>query len=272
VDRDDASLISQLLEKRPDLRLILMSATGDFSVLQRLYANFKPATIKLDGTPQPLVTHFLSAPGTSIELSVWKLARQIILNKNGDLPSGDVLVFLPGEREIHQVSDMLIDLFKKYPIEAGNIQVLKLYRDLSEDEASLVLKDKFDANGNLCRKFIIATNVAETSVTFKNLDYAIDSGENRSVVYLPHTDAWAIVKAPNSRSQILQRFGRAGRRRPGIAIGLYTEPFFLGTLPHPEPPIRCTDLTPIVLTLVSLKVTDLSNFPWASKYDSSKLR
>jgi HrpA-like RNA helicase len=171
---------------------------------------------------------------------------------------------MQGEREIHQIVETLSHLYKDHPVEASSLQVLKLYRDLDEDEAALVLNDKYDKDGKLCRKVIVATNVAETSVTFKHLDFVIDCGESRTLVYNPERNETVLVKTPCSRSQMLQRFGRAGRRRPGIAIGLYTKDFFEQSQAHPEPPIRRADLTSTVLTLVCMGIVDLKTFPWAS--------
>ena len=242
-----------------------MSATGNYTVLDRLYASFDPKIISLEGKPQPLVLHFVPSIGRSLNVMIWQLVRQIILNKDGSLPTGDILIFLPGEAEIHSVVETLRHLPRDFPVEAGSLQILKLYRDLDETESGLVLNDKLDADGKLCRKIIVATNIAETSVTFKNLDYVIDSGENRTLVYNAERNETVLLKTACSRSQMMQRFGRAGRRRPGIAIGLYTREFFESAQAHPEPPIRQADLTSTVLTLISMGVTDLYEFPWVRK-------
>lgn len=257
--------LPQVLRKRPDMRLVLMSATGDYTVLNRLYASFDPEIISLEGKPQPLVLHFVPRIGTSLNVMIWQLVRQIILNKEGTLPTGDILIFLPGEAEIHSIVETLRHLPRDFPIEARSLQILKLYRDLDETESGLVLNDKIDTNGTILRKVICATNIAETSVTFKNLDYVIDSGENRTLVYNADRNETVLLKTACSRSQMLQRFGRAGRRRPGIAIGLYTRDFFENAQAHPEPPVRQADLTSTVLTLISMGVTDLHAFPWVRK-------
>lgn len=242
-----------------------MSATGNFGKLESQFSKFSPAIITSIGKPQPLEIYYTAKVESSIEVSIWKLVRQIVVYDVDNLPNGNILIFLPGEKEIHQVVDMLKFFPKEFPVEAGNLQILKLYRDLDEDEASLVLKDKLDRNGKLCRKIIVATNVAETSVTFKDLDFVISSGESRKRVYMPRHNAWIMVKSPCSQSQMLQQFGRAGRQRPGIAVGLFTEEEFVKSLRHPEPPILQIDLTSTILTLVSMGVTNVNDFSWTGE-------
>jgi HrpA-like RNA helicase len=242
-----------------------MSATGNFAKLQLQFARFDPQTITCTGKPQPLEIYYTAKVEASLQVSIWKLVRQIVVYDAAQLPNGNILIFVPGEQEIHQTVETLRFLPKEFPNEAGNLQILKLYRDLGEDEAGLVLKDKIGRNGQLCRKIIVATNVAETSVTFKDLDWVISTGEARRVVYLPRHNAKEMVKAPCSKSQLLQQFGRAGRQRPGIAIGLFTAAEFENSSPHPEPPICQGDLTLTVLTLVTMGVTNIANFSWTGK-------
>jgi HrpA-like RNA helicase len=242
-----------------------MSATGNFGKLEAQFADFHPATITSLGKPQPLEIYYTAKVESSIEVAIWRLVRQIIVYDAARLPTGNILIFLPGEKEIHQVVDMLRFLPREFPVQAGNLQILKLYRDLNEVEASLVLKDKFDQNGNKMRKIVVATNIAETSVTFKDLDYVISSGENRTKAYQPRHNASVMVKSPCSQSQMLQQFGRAGRQRPGMAIGLLTEEEFEKSPKHPEPPIRQIDLTSTILTLVTMGVKDIANFSWTGE-------
>lgn len=230
---------------RPDLKLIVMSATlaagpvakylGDCPIITsegRLHPveiRYRPAI-----TTQPLVDQVVSAVDELLSST-----------------PGNLLVFLPGVREIQQAGDRLTSI-------AGQAQaiVLPLYGDLSPEQQDRVLGPQPQ------RKIVLATNVAETSVTIDGVTGVIDSGQVRQMQFDPGLGLDRLLLTKISQASSDQRAGRAGRTQPGVCLRLWMEREQRGLSADTEPEIRRVDLAGPVLELLCWGESDVNAFPW----------
>lgn len=243
--------------KRPDLKLVVMSATLDTDALAR----------HLGTAAKPAPVLELQAPRFNVELRYAPQAAHLPLDrvvatevrkcfaefKDGKTPRGDVLVFLPGRYEIQKCATALASAERSPGLGA---EVCPLYGDLSREEQDRALAPGSDP------KVILATNVAETSLTVPGVTVVIDSGLHRRASYAHGSGVPALKTRPISKASAIQRAGRAGRTQDGVCIRLYSKGDFDGRAPFEVPEIRRADLAQSALELLALGVRDLKRFPW----------
>ncbi len=261
--------LKQLLKKRPDLTLVITSATIDHWRFSEFF-NDAPVfevsgrTYPVDILYQPLQQSLDDDEATAADeestledgilrsiKSILKMERE---NPNPARP-GDMLVFLSGEREIRQVADRLR---KNGP---QQLEVIPLYSRLSNNEQNRV----FQSHSN--RRVVLATNVAETSITVPNIGYVIDSGLARISRYSARAKVQRLPIEPVSQASANQRAGRCGRVAEGICIRLYSEQEFLDRDTFTEPEIQRTNLASVILMMQGLKLGDISSFPFVDPPD-----
>lgn len=217
---------------RPDLRIVIMSATIDTIKLQEKLKNSHVVLGK--GSLYPVEIVYLSKP----EIFSNNIIKNIITNNN--LPDGNILVFLPGAGEIIKAIEDLKHYFShKYDL-------LPLYGELSLEE-----QNKIFSNNNFKNKIIFSTNIAETSITVDNISVVIDSGLRRRLIYNPESGMNSLKLERISLDSAEQRKGRAGRVKPGICFRLWTlyeEKDFLKDTP---PQILTNDLSEVVLQVIN---------------------
>jgi pre-mRNA-splicing factor ATP-dependent RNA helicase DHX15/PRP43 len=253
-------LIKDVAKRRPDLKIIIMSATLDAQKFQG-YFNDAPLLL-VPGRTHPVEIFYTTEP----EKDYLEAAIRTVLQIHATEPEGDILLFLTGEEEIEdacrkiniEVDDMIQEA------DAGPIKVYPLYGSLPPAQQQRI----FDPappprtpNGRPGRKCIIATNIAETSLTIDGIVYVVDPGFSKQKVYNPRIRVESLLVSPISRASAKQRAGRAGRTRPGKCFRLYTESAFKKDLieqTHPE--ILCSNLAMTVLQLKKLGVEDLVHF------------
>ena len=227
--------------ERPDLLIVVMSATLDAELL----ANYlKPcSTVSSDGRVHPVAVEY--AGGTA---PVWDLAAEAFARHAGD---GDALIFMPGSYEIHRT----LDAIRARPEARGRL-LLPLHGELAprDQDAAVARYDK--------PKIIVATNVAETSITIDGVTLVIDSGLARIARYDPNRGINTLLVEKISRASAEQRAGRAGRTAPGRCVRLWTEREQSGRPARELPEIRRLDLSEVVLTLKDAGVADLGTFRW----------
>jgi ATP-dependent helicase HrpB len=236
-------------QKRPDLRLIVMSATLDAENLaQFLGDGTKPApVIRADARQFEVSIEYLpSAPAKHLDQTV----------KDGVLAmfpktKGDILVFLPGMGEIRRAAQALEGAAKAY-----RFTVAPLHGELSREEQDAALEPMPE------RKVILATNVAETSLTIPGVNVVIDSGLHRQASHSHWSGVPALKTRPISRASAIQRTGRAGRIAPGHCLRLYTRGDFEGRPMFEAPELHRADLAQTVLELGALGVRDALAFEW----------
>ena len=219
---------------RDDLRVLVMSATLDGVALSRLLHD--APVVESAGQSFPVDTRYLSLPHHGpIEPKVAETIRRAL----SETP-GDVLTFLPGQREIHRVERILRDEGL-----SPDVSLHTLYGDANDESQRAALAPA--PHG--IRKVILATSIAETSLTIDGVRVVIDAGLARSARFDPRRGMSGLVTTPVSRASADQRRGRAGRQHPGVCYRLWTETKHQQLPTHPLPEILSTDLAPFVLEL-----------------------
>jgi ATP-dependent helicase HrpA len=250
-----------LIARRPDLKLIVTSATME---AERLASYFGDApVITIPGRSFPIEVRYrplLEADdvGDAATLGAGLLAALRELFLLG--PRGDVLVFLASEREIHDVTSFLRK--QAWP----DVEILPLYARLSR-----FLQERIFQPG-LLRRVILSTNVAETSLTIPRIAYVIDSGTARISRYAPGRRMQRLPIEKIAQSSAAQRKGRCGRLEPGVCIRLYAEDDLLARPLYTEPEILRGNLAAVVLRLKALRIADVEMFPFLDVPDQRALR
>jgi ATP-dependent RNA helicase HrpA len=262
--------LKRLLPRRPDLKVVITSATID---PDRFAAHFadregKPApVVEVSGRTYPVEIRYrplLDLPEQDEDgEAVVRDQTEAILEAVAELSlegSGDVLVFLPGEREIRDTADALADVQRRTPSRSP-LEVVPLYSRLSAAEQHRV----FVRHSG--RRVVLATNVAETSLTVPGIRYVVDTGVARISRYSARTKVQRLPIEPISRASADQRSGRCGRVAPGVAIRLYSEEDFAGRPEFTDPEILRTNLASVILQMASLRLGDLGGFPFVDPPD-----
>ncbi|WP_158865137.1 ATP-dependent RNA helicase HrpA [Leifsonia sp. AG29] len=271
--------LRQLLPKRPDLKLIITSATID---PESFAAHFADA----DGKPAPIVE--VSGRTYPVELRYRPLVAEQLDDEDDDpdpLPAvdrdylqgindaldelareapGDVLVFLSGENEIRDAADAIRG--RNLP----GTEVLPLYGRLSSAEQHRVFQPS--AMPGVRRRVVLATNVAETSLTVPGIKYVIDAGTARISRYSTRAKVQRLPIEAISQASANQRSGRSGRTSDGIAIRLYSEEDFEKRPEFTEPEILRTNLAAVILQMISLGLGDIAAFPFLTPPDSRGIK
>ncbi|MGI8645249.1 MAG: ATP-dependent RNA helicase HrpA, partial [Nocardioides sp.] len=265
--------LKRLLPKRPDLKLIITSATIDPERFAEHFADRRgsPAPIiEVSGRTYPVEIRYrplveLAEEDEEGEAVVRDQTEAIVdavreLSAEG---AGDILVFLPGEREIRDTADALNELTTAHG--RGGVEVVPLYSRLSAAEQHRV----FAPHGG--RRVVLATNVAETSLTVPGIRYVVDTGVARISRYSVRTKVQRLPIEPISQASAQQRSGRCGRVAAGIAIRLYSEEDFDGRPEFTDPEILRTNLASVMLQMASLNLGELGRFPFVEPPDKRNI-
>lgn len=255
--------LKQLLPKRPDLKVIITSATID---VERFSQHFNCAPIiEVSGRTYPVEVRYRPqvASRDSDNDNESSSDFQPIVDAIDELSAeshGDILVFLTGEREIRDLADTLNKLNLRHT------DILPLYARLSASEQNRVFQS------HTKRRIILSTNVAETSLTLPGIKYVIDPGLARISRYSYRTKVQRLPIEPISQASANQRKGRCGRTSDGICIRLYDEQDFLSRPEFTEPEILRTNLASVILQMTSLGLGDIAAFPFVQAPDSKYIR
>ncbi|ODQ65947.1 P-loop containing nucleoside triphosphate hydrolase protein [Nadsonia fulvescens var. elongata DSM 6958] len=253
-------LIKQVAERRPDLKIIIMSATLDAEKFQK-YFNDAPL-LAVPGRTHPVEIYYTA----EFQRDYLEAALRTVLQIHATEPEGDILLFLTGEEEIE-------DACRKISLEAdelsresncGPLKVYPLYGSLPPHQQQKIFEPApapYRPGGAPGRKIIIGTNIAETSLTIDGIVYVVDPGFAKQKVYNPRIRVESLLVAPISKASAQQRAGRAGRTRPGKCFRLYTEEAFKKELNEQSyPEILRSNLANTVLELKKLGIDDLVHF------------
>ena len=250
------AMVERLRVRRPELKLVVMSATLDAEPVAAFLGG--APIIRSEGRTHPLTIEHAAAPddrqlGKQVSAAVRTLAQQGL--------DGDVLVFLPGTGEIRRCAEDLEDAARTF-----DLAVVPLHGDLPADEQDAAVRP------SARRKVILATNVAETSVTIEGVTAVIDSGLARIARHSPWSGVPSLEIEPVSKASCTQRAGRAGRTRPGRVVRLYTKHDFDTRRPFELPEIARADLAGVALELHGAGVRDLRWYetPPAAAWDAGE--
>ncbi|MGZ4465816.1 MAG: ATP-dependent RNA helicase HrpA [Nocardioides sp.] len=264
--------LRRLLPQRPDLKVVITSATIDPERFARHFADRRgtPApVIEVSGRTYPVEVRYRPLMSTEDDADgvdgegevVTRDQTEAICDAVKELSAegpGDILVFLPGEREIRDTADALGDLNLRNPLE-----VVPLYSRLSAAEQHRVFAPRSGSG----RRVVLATNVAETSLTVPGIRYVVDTGVARISRYSVRTKVQRLPIEPISQASANQRSGRCGRVAAGIAIRLYSEEDFEGRPEFTDPEILRTNLASVILQMASLGLGDVARFPFVEPPD-----
>ncbi|KAJ8660370.1 ATP-dependent helicase HrpA [Lichtheimia ornata] len=253
-------LLKQICRRRKDLQVIIMSATLDANKFQK-YFNDAPL-LSVPGRTYPVEIFYTPQPEPDYLEAAIRTVVQIHLTE----AAGDILLFLTGEEEIEQACrEIKFEINNEMRrVECGPIKVLPLYSTLSPSAQQRIFDDAPPPrreNGPPGRKVVVATNIAETSLTIDGIVYVIDPGFAKQKVYNPRIRVESLLVSPVSKASAQQRAGRAGRTRPGKAFRLYTEESFHKELiEQTYPEIMRSNMATVVLQLKKLGINDLVHF------------
>ncbi len=253
--------LRRLLPRRPDLKVLVTSATID---TERFAAHFAgpdgtPApVVEVSGRTYPVEVRYRPPPVVAGEVDQVAAVLDAVaeLRSVGD---GDILVFLSGEREIRDLAEALRGA--RLP----RTEVLPLYARLSSAEQHRV----FAAHAG--RRIVLATNVAETSLTVPGIRYVIDPGTARISRYSARTKVQRLPIEPISQASAAQRAGRCGRVAPGVCIRLYSEDDLLSRPEFTEPEILRTNLASVILQMAAARLGAIADFPFVEPPDRSQV-
>jgi ATP-dependent helicase HrpA len=249
--------LAQILPKRPDLKLVITSATID---VERVAAHFSDApVVEVSGRTYPVEVRYRPVvdpddpdadPDRDQVTAIVDAVDELVVEG-----PGDILVFLAGEREIRDTQDALAERA------LAGTEIVPLYSRLSAADQHKVFAPHSG------RRIVLATNVAETSLTVPGIRYVIDPGTARISRYSHRTKVQRLPIEPVSQASARQRSGRCGRLGPGIAIRLYTEDDFEARPEFTDPEILRTNLASVLLQMAALDLGDVADFPFVDPPD-----
>jgi ATP-dependent helicase HrpA len=242
-----------LLAQRKDLKLIITSATIDTATFSKAFDN--APIIEVSGRLYPVEMVYAPLDEASEERgdltyvdAAVRATEQIMMESS----AGDVLIFMPGERDIRETSDLLAGRFER------EAEIIPLFGMLSAGEQQRVFAE--------CdrRKIVVATNIAETSLTIPGIRYVIDSGLARISRYNPRTRTKRLPVEKISQSSANQRKGRAGRVEDGVCIRLYSEEDYTERPPYTQPEIQRANLAEVILRMKAFRLGDIETFAFVN--------
>ena len=242
-------ILKKIVARRKDLKLIITSATMNSSKFSSFFGN--APIFKIPGRTFTVDYHFdNSIPEDYVDTAVKR-----IIEVHLQYPTGDILVFMTGQEDIEATCLLLFERLKKLGDTIPKLVILPIYSQLPSDYQARIFQKTED------RKCIIATNIAETSLTLDGVKYVIDTGLCKLKVYNPKISMDALRITPISQANANQRGGRAGRTGPGVCFRLYTDSAFRTEMwENNIPEIQRTNLANVVLLLKSLNIDNLLEF------------
>ncbi|KAM9440295.1 ATP-dependent RNA helicase DHX33 [Clarias gariepinus] len=245
------------------LKVVVMSATMDVDLFSQ-YFNKAPV-LYLEGRQHPIQIYYTKQPQSdylhAALVSIFQIHQEAP-------PSHDVLVFMTGQEEIEALSRTCRDIAKHLPETCGPMVVIPLYASLPPAQQLRV----FQSAPKGCRKVILSTNIAETSITISGIKYVIDTGMVKAKRYNPDSGLEVLAVQRVSKAQAWQRAGRAGREDSGSCYRLYTENEFDNLANMTVPEIQRCNLAGVILQLLALGVPDVLNFDFMSKPSPESMR
>jgi ATP-dependent helicase HrpA len=254
-------ILKRLARRRGNLKLIITSATIDTEKFSRAFDD--APVIEVSGRLYPVETRYFfpdADPDDNGDRTGVDLAVQAIDQLTRRHARGDILVFMPTEQDIRETCETLEG--RGY----ADTVVLPLFARLSAGEQKRVFASTAG------RKIVVATNVAETSITIPGIKYVVDTGLARISQYLPRSRTTALPVVPISKSSADQRKGRCGRVQNGVCIRLYPEEDYLNRPLFTQPEILRANLAEVILRMIALKLGDIDDFPFIDRPAEKSIR
>jgi pre-mRNA-splicing factor ATP-dependent RNA helicase DHX16 len=245
------ALLKDLARERPDLKVLISSATMNATKFSEYYDD--APIFNIPGRRYEVAIHYTPQP----EANYLAAAITTVFQIHTTQPRGDILVFLTGQDEIDAAEQNITEIARKLGSRIPELVICPIYANLPSELQSKI----FEPTPEGARKVVLATNIAETSLTIDGIVYVIDPGFVKENVYNPATGMSKLVAVPCSRASANQRAGRAGRVSKGYAFRLYTKWAFMNEMEESTTPeIQRVNLNSTVLMLMSLGINDLLDF------------
>ena len=244
--------LKNLLPKRPDLKLIITSATIDVEKFSRHFNN--APVVEVSGRTYPV--DIVYSDPQDLDSDKYQMIVDCLREIQGSKKQGDVLVFLSGEREIREARQAI------HNARLLHTEVIPLYARLSLAEQSKIFST------HRGRRIVLSTNVAETSITVPGIRYVIDTGRARISRYSFRTKVQRLPIEAVSQASANQRAGRCGRLSDGVCYRLYSEEDFQSRSEFTDPEIVRTNLAAVILQMLHLRIGDIRNFPFIDSPDN----
>lgn len=264
-------LLKKIRKKRPELRIIISSATMQAQEFLKFFTSSSDETpksqdeeatenigtiVSLEGRTYPIDVMYLETPAENY----LEKAIDVVFDIHTQEGKGDILIFLTGREEIdtavQMVAERMVDLGSKY----GPLLPLPLYAGLTSEQQMYV----FDKPPEGTRKVIFSTNIAEASVTIDGIDFVIDCGFVKLRAYNPRTGIESLTATPISKAAALQRAGRTGRTKPGKCFRLYTQESYQSLPQQNVPELQRSNLAHVILQLKALGIDNVARFDFLS--------
>lgn len=256
-------LLKNIMLERKDLKLLISSATVNAEKFSKFFNNCP--IFNIPGRRYPVDIHYTLQPEGNYVNAAITTVFQIHTTQS---LQGDILLFLTGQEEIENTREKIEEIATKLGSRIPQLLITPIYANLPQEQQTNIFQ-KTPVN---CRKLVLATNIAETSLTIDGIKYVIDPGFVKENSYVPSTGMTQLLTVPCSKASVDQRAGRAGRVGPGKCFRLFTKNSYENELEKmPKPEILRTNLSNTVLLLLSLGVKDLLNFPFLDKPNISTL-
>ena len=242
-------LLKNILPERPDLKLIVTSATIDTSAFAHHFSD--APIVNIEGRTYPVEVRYAPVPDDQFDAkdSYIDHCVQTIIDLYMTEPSGDILAFLPTERDIRTCCDLLTE-------QMGDVIILPMFGRLQAADQKRIFQQFKET------KIVVATNVAETSITVPGIRYVVDSGLARISYYNVRSRITSLPVTRISRASCDQRKGRCGRIGPGVCVRLYSEEDYRNREEYTLPEIQRSNLAEVILQMISLDLGDPLTFPF----------
>lgn len=262
-------LLKKIMKRRPELRIVVSSATLDADNFLRFFASDSVVEngngsselggnvgriVSLEGRMYPVDIHYLEEPTEDYV----ERAIKTVFDIHAKEAEGDILIFLTGREEIDAAIEIIADRIGSLNPKGPSLLPLPLYAGLSTDQQMYV----FEPAPEDTRKVVIATNIAEASVTIDGIVYVVDCGFVKLRAYNPTTGIETLTAVPVSKASATQRAGRAGRTKPGKCYRLYTEQNYDNLEESTVPEIQRSNLAPVILQLKALGIDNIARFDY----------
>jgi ATP-dependent helicase HrpA len=254
-------ILQTLLGRRDDLKLIITSATIDTEKFSKAFGD--APVIEVSGRMYPVDVQYSmpeSKKAAKNEVTHVELAAQAVRRLSSKSKQGDILVFMPTEQDIRDTCELIEGSKLK------NARILPLFARLTAAEQKRVFTRSSE------RKIIVATNVAETSITIPGIKYVVDSGLARIPRYSPRSRTTSLPVVPISRSSADQRKGRCGRVQNGLCVRLFDEDNYQSRPLYTRPEILRANLAEVILRMIALRLGDINDFPFIDRPDSKSIK
>lgn len=251
-------VLKQVVTQRPDLKIVVMSATLDAGKFQNYFDN--APLMNVPGRTHPVEIFYTPEPERDYLEAAIRTVIQIHMCEEIE---GDILLFLTGQEEIEEACKRLKREIDNLGPEVGEMKCIPLYSSLPPNLQQRIFEPPppAKANGAIGRKVVVSTNIAETSLTIDGVVFVIDPGFAKQKVYNPRIRVESLLVSPISKASSQQRAGRAGRTRPGKCFRLYTEKAYKTEMQDQTyPEILRSNLGSVVLQLKKLGIDDLVHF------------